>query len=113
MYCVMRSTRCGTFQQVLGLVDFCRVSAGARTAGKVGRAATVWVVRDHHTAVRILDSIAIHAGFAVALVDRNAPQTQNLNGFFPIHLGLEAAFDPLATRGTSRAHHHSNQATTM
>lgn len=112
-YYGIRSTRRGAFQQILGLVDFCRVSAGVRTAGKVGRSATVWVIRNHHTAVCILNTIAIHASFAAALVDRNAPQTQDLNGFFPIHLGLEAALDPFATCRACRAHHHSDQATAM
>lgn len=107
----MRSTRRGAFQQVLGLVDFCRVSAGARTASEVGRSATVWVVRNHHTAVCLLDAITIDTSFAATLVGRHAPQTQNLNRFFSIHLGLEAALDPFAPRRPCRAHHHSNQAT--
>lgn len=111
MFYDMRSTRRGAFQQVLGLVDFCRVSAGARTASEVGRSATVWVVRNHHTAVCLLDAITIDTSFAATLVGRHAPQTQNLNRFFSIHLGLEAALDPFAPRRPCRAHHHSNQAT--
>jgi len=107
----MRSTRRGAFQQVLGLVDFCRVSAGARTAGEVGRSATVWVIRNHHTAVCVFDAITIDTSFAATLVGRHAPQTQDLNRFFSIHLGLEAAFDPFAPRRSCGAHHHSNQAT--
>ena len=55
-------------QEVLGLVDFCRVSAGARTAGEVGRSATVWVVRNHHTAVSLFDAITIDTSFAATLV---------------------------------------------
>lgn len=111
MFYDMRSTRRGAFQQVLGLVDFCRVSTGARTASEVGRSATVWVVRNHHTAVCLLDAITIDTSFAATLVGRHAPQTQDLNRFFSIHLGLEAAFDPFAPRRSCGAHHHSNQAT--
>lgn len=68
MFYDMRSTRRGAFQQVLGLVDFCRVSAGARTAGEVGRSAAVWVVRNHHTAVSLFDAITIDTSFAATLV---------------------------------------------